>query len=147
MIDVFAGCGGLGEGFSTLKTNDVFPFDVRLSIEKELAPFNTLWTRAFYHQFRETRVPDNYYAICEWRYRFDASLHNAILRRQREADSRCLQFELGNSDEIEEAVTDSISKATTEADHWVLIGGPPCQAYSTIGRVKKPVTSTLQSRY
>ncbi|MCY4652653.1 MAG: DNA (cytosine-5-)-methyltransferase [Dehalococcoidia bacterium] len=118
-----------------MKTNDVFPFDVRLSIEKELAPVNTLWTRAFYHQFRETRVPDSYYEYV--RGEID---RNELARRHSaqacEADSRCLQFELGNSDENEEVVTDSINRATAEVDHWVLIGGPPCQAYSTIGRVK-----------
>lgn len=135
VVDVFAGCGGLGEGFSALKTNDIFPFDVRLSIEKEEAPVNTLWTRAFYHQFRETGVPDSYYEYVSGEIDRD-ELAQRHAEEAREADSRCLQFELGNSSEIAKVVTDSISKATAEADHWVLIGGPPCQAYSTIGRVK-----------
>ena len=62
VIDVFAGCGGLSEGFSQLNNNGTFPFDVRLHIEKEKSPIRTLLLRTFYHQFRESEVPESYYA-------------------------------------------------------------------------------------
>ena len=61
VIDVFAGCGGLGEGFSAIETNGTFPFDVRLSIEKEYAPIKTLQLRSFFHQFRGAERPESYY--------------------------------------------------------------------------------------
>lgn len=135
VIDVFAGCGGLGEGFSALEKNGYFPFDVRLNIEKESAPIQTLWTRAFYHQFRETRIPDSYY---EYVYgeidRDELALRHPT--EAKEASTRCLQHELGASTGGEANVADSIEKAKSKASDWVLIGGPPCQAYSTIGRVK-----------
>ena len=61
VVDVFAGCGGLSEGFSQLNRNGTFPFDVRLHIEKEKAPIRTLRLRTFYHQFRDTEAPESYY--------------------------------------------------------------------------------------
>ena len=135
VVDIFAGCGGLGEGFSALKRNDAFPFDVLLSIEKESAPINTLWTRAFYNQFRESQTPDCYYEYLRGGLG-RSELENCHPTEASSATSRCLQIELGNSSEMEEVVTDNISRVTEKAADWVLIGGPPCQAYSTIGRVK-----------
>ena len=135
VVDIFAGCGGLGEGFSTFRKNDRFPFDVRLSIEKESAPIQTLWTRAFFHQFRETRVPCSYYEYLSGDIDRD-ELARRYPGEANEAASRCMQLELGASAGIEATVADSIKRAKSKAKDWVLIGGPPCQAYSNIGRVK-----------
>ena len=135
VVDVFAGCGGLGEGFSSFKQDGTFPFDVRLYIEKDTAPLNTLWLRSFFHQFRDVEIPNSYYEY----------VRGSITRKElferhpeeaAEADQRCLQIELGGSKSVERKVNCSIRDATTGASDWVLIGGPPCQAYSTIGRVK-----------
>ena len=135
VVDVFAGCGGLGEGFSALQMNGSFPFDVRLCIEKDSAPIRTLWTRAFYHQFRATRLPDSYYKYVRGEIDRDELIRRHP-REATEATSRCLQFELGSSCEADPAVADRIENATSGESNWILIGGPPCQAYSTIGRVK-----------
>ena len=48
VVDVFAGCGGLGEGFNTLCRFGHFPFDVRLNVEKESIPLKTLRLRTFF---------------------------------------------------------------------------------------------------
>ena len=61
VVDVFAGCGGLGEGFNSLCKDGCFPFDVRLNVEKEPIPLRTLRLRTFFHSFRETSIPDSYY--------------------------------------------------------------------------------------
>ena len=135
VVDVFAGCGGLGEGFSTLERNGTFPFDVRLYIEKGLVPINTLKLRAFYHQFREHSVPDSYYEYLRGAIDIDELFRRHPLEASAAAD-RCLQVELGCSNETEQLVNKGIAQATADMDAWVLIGGPPCQAYSTIGRVK-----------
>ena len=58
VIDLFAGPGGLAEGFTSIadgEGNRVFK--VVLSIEKETAPFNTLRLRAFFRQFPLRQVP------------------------------------------------------------------------------------------
>ena len=133
VVDVFAGGGGLGEGFNVLKRDGRFPFDVRLCIEKEAAPVRTLETRTFYHQFKATTPPDSYYE-----YVSGAIDRDELFRRHPqeadEAERRCIQAELGGCLDDEDSIANAISRVTADADDWVLIGGPPCQAYSVIGR-------------
>ena len=135
VVDIFAGCGGLGEGFSALEQSQVFPFDVHLCIEKDSAPIRTLELRGFYHQFRGGQVPDDYY-----QYLSGEIDRRELFRRYPEeageAKERCLLVELGNSKLDEQVVNNGVRRAVSDVDTWVLIGGPPCQAYSTIGRVK-----------
>ena len=133
VVDVFAGCGGLSEGFSQMNRNGTFPFDVRLHIEKEKAPIRTLNLRTFYHQFRESEVPESYYAYVRGQIDLE-DLFSRHPAEASEAETRCLQVELGNPETNEEMVNRRISDAVRETDDWVLIGGPPCQAYSVIGR-------------
>ena len=45
-------------------------------------------------------------------------------------------MELGKSEETDKKVRAGIESALGGSDEWVLIGGPPCQAYSLVGRVK-----------
>jgi len=59
-VDLFAGPGGLAEGFSSLRDSaDNRIFDIALSVEKEPSAFATLRLRAFTRQFRE--LPNSYY--------------------------------------------------------------------------------------
>ena len=134
VIDVFAGCGGLGEGFSALETNGTFPFDVRLSIEKERAPIKTLQLRSFFHQFRGAERPESYYQYVRGEISRD-EMFKGYPSEKEEAFLRCFQAELGNS-ESSPSIQKKITKAISGQNQWVLIGGPPCQAYSTIGRSK-----------
>ena len=53
VIDIFAGPGGLGEGFSALTDKRSNPlFKIALSIEKEKFAHQTLELRSFYRQFK-----------------------------------------------------------------------------------------------
>ena len=62
IIDLFAGPGGLGEGFSSLKgSNGQQKFKIALSIEKEESAHKTLTLRAFYRQFPSHNIPSEYY--------------------------------------------------------------------------------------
>ena len=133
VVDVFAGCGGFGEGFNALRQGSRFPFDVRLNIEKDPAPIRTLQLRAFYHRFRETGVPDSYYEYGAGKIHRD-KLFAGHPQEAAEAMRRCLGTELGGSDAGSDHTDEKIRRATGDADRWVLIGGPPCQAYSVIGR-------------
>ena len=55
IIDLFAGPGGLGEGFMSLKYDDgKSVFDIKLSIEKDKNAHKTLLWRSFYRQFEKT---------------------------------------------------------------------------------------------
>ena len=62
VIDIFAGPGGLGEGFSALlnkKRKRVFR--IGLSIEKDPHAHKTLMLRSFFRQFDPGNVPSEYY--------------------------------------------------------------------------------------
>src|SRR6056297_1042101 len=61
VIDIFAGPGGLGEGFSSITEDKKRIFDIRLSIEKDEHAHKTLLLRSFYRQFPLNNVPDLYY--------------------------------------------------------------------------------------
>ena len=63
VIDLFAGPGGLGEGFSAFGSRRGSPrFRIALSIEMERWAHQTLELRSFYHQFPRKEVPEEYYA-------------------------------------------------------------------------------------
>src|SRR5437879_3328846 len=62
VIDLFAGPGGLGEGFASLTDrNRERVFQIRLSIEKDRYAHETLLLRAFFRQFRKGSRPQEYY--------------------------------------------------------------------------------------
>ena len=66
IIDLFAGPGGLGEGFMSLKDeNGRSVFDIKLSIEKDKHAHKTLTWRSFYRQFekRGETIPEEYYEV------------------------------------------------------------------------------------
>lgn len=62
VIDVFAGPGGLGEGFCAVRSASGQPrFRVCLSIEKDPRAHRTLEIRSFWRQFSSGTVPAAYY--------------------------------------------------------------------------------------
>lgn len=61
VIDLFAGPGGLGEGFSARRIGRVRAFKSVLSIEKEASAHQTLRLRSFYRQFPDGKAPNAYY--------------------------------------------------------------------------------------
>lgn len=60
VIDVFAGPGGLGEGFSSYTYNST-AFKIALSIEKDPIAHQTLELRSFFRQFPPGDAPAAYY--------------------------------------------------------------------------------------
>ena len=136
VIDLFAGPGGLSEGFSSLHTgNGNRLFDIRLSIEKEPVPHRTLELRAFFRQFPIGEAPEEYYAymrgdICR------ESLFGLYPQQAQKARSEAWCAELGKNHHLD--VMERIHQAMRVHCHrWVLIGGPPCQAYSLAGRSRR----------
>jgi len=63
VVDLFAGPGGLGEGFSRYGDyfGDDISFRTRLSIEKDNVAARTLRLRAFVRAFSGQTIPDCYY--------------------------------------------------------------------------------------
>lgn len=62
VIDLFAGPGGLVEGFSASKPAGWNVFKICLSIEKDLYAHRTLELRNFFRQFSRDQVPEEYYS-------------------------------------------------------------------------------------
>ena len=137
VIDLFAGPGGLGEGFASLKGHKRQPFfDIGLSIEKSEVAHRTLMLRAAFRRLRGTKDVMHYYRyirgeIDEAAFRRIPAVARAFVHAAREA--RCL--ELGKSDEA--SIDAEIRAALDGQEMWVLIGGPPCQAYSLAGRSRR----------
>lgn len=137
IIDLFAGPGGLGEGFACLKGyGEKTFFEIGLSIEKSPVAHRTLTLRAVFRRLRGTKDVKHYYRymrgeIAEATFRSIPAVADAFAHAETEA--RCL--ELGKSDEG--GIDSEISAALKGQDTWVLIGGPPCQAYSLAGRSRR----------
>lgn len=148
VIDLFAGPGGLAEGFSSILVNGTRQFDIRLSIEKDRIPYQTLKLRAFYRSFKPGQTPDEYYDFIAGRISLE-TLYSAYPDNSAEADSEALQATLGECSH--DWLDERISRAIDGDPNWVLIGGPPCQAYSIAGivgnRTKKEYCPTKDSRF
>jgi DNA (cytosine-5)-methyltransferase 1 len=132
IIDIFAGPGGLGEGFSSfLNDADQRVFKIKLSIEKEPHAHRTLQLRAFFRQFESALVPDEYYEVLRTERTIE-SLFSSFPRQAAKAKTETVQATLGA--ESWEMIADKIRSALNDERDWLLIGGPPCQAYSLVGR-------------
>lgn len=108
-IDLFAGCGGLMDGFEQSGH-----YKTIAAVEWEKAPCRNLAIRL-----------EN-----KWKYK--------------DADQRVLRFDIQRTDELffgwddeEYGKSEGLDKLITAEDGIdVIIGGPPCQAYSIAGRVR-----------
>lgn len=133
VVDLFAGPGGLGEGFSAVDDpNGNTAFDVVLSIEMDPHAFETLTLRAFFRQFSDG-APDAYYRSLRKEIDLD-TLYSTHPKEATEAARRCWRARLGPSGVSAVEVRDRIDGVIDRDKAWVLIGGPPCQAYSLAGR-------------
>jgi DNA (cytosine-5)-methyltransferase 1 len=133
IIDIFAGPGGLGEGFSSAEepVEGERPFRIALSVEKENYAHRTLQLRAFFKEFDSDSVPSEYYQLLRGEISQEALFQKYPYQSQK-AMNVAWKAELGvtNSSEVD----DRIIKALKGETSWVLVGGPPCQAYSIAGR-------------
>jgi DNA (cytosine-5)-methyltransferase 1 len=135
IVDLFAGPGGLAEGFSSVSdSTGNHPFKVVLSVEKEKAAHSTLLLRTFLRQF-DGKYPDQYYAFLkngtpepDW-----AALYPDQWKRATE-DAQLLELGQEEADRLLVGKIDQVRKLYGK--NTILIGGPPCQAYSLVGRAR-----------
>lgn len=135
VIDLFAGPGGLGEGFSAYRPNGKQEFKIAISIEKEDSAHRTLQLRSLFRQFEIEDVPEEYYAFLRGELGKQPEdelyelpdLQEALVLAKHEAQ----KITLGEEDNkvVFKKISDAVGK-----DPCILIGGPPCQAYSLVGR-------------
>ena len=133
IVDLFAGPGGLGEGFSSVEGD---PFRIIVSAEMNSSARDTLRLRAFYRLLKRRggNALDSYYRFCngEVEKPFDATNEDAWLA----AGDEARQLELGKPDDNDKLDRQISAHDLGPDKHWVLIGGPPCQAYSLVGRAR-----------
>ncbi|CAJ37594.1 DNA cytosine methyltransferase [Methanocella arvoryzae] len=127
VLDLFSGAGGLTEGFYRNG------FDIISHIEKDEFASKTLQTRSLYYALLKINKVHIYYNYYNNRINRDEFL------------KQCCELGIDNSEVIHEEISliteDSlIDKINTQLIKRninkinVVIGGPPCQAYSLIGR-------------
>ena len=132
VVDLFAGPGGLGEGFlSSIDSKGAPRFQDSVSIERDAFSHQTLLLRHFLRAFEGGVFPDEYYDYLAGDITRD-KLFSLYPEQHQHAEESALRISLGK--EEHERVRGIIDGKLTQDKKWVLIGGPPCQAYSLVGR-------------
>ncbi len=121
-IDLFAGAGGLSEGFIQAGMEPI------AHVEIENSACNTLRTRAVYHYLKNNHRYNTYVSYLKGeinREQLYSSVPKNIL------DS-VINLPIG--EENNELIHEKIKKSLGAQKVDLIIGGPPCQAYSLVGR-------------
>ena len=154
VVDLFSGPGGLAEGFASFKDPRGRPrFRIALSVEMEPAAHRTLRLRGFLRKF-SSGFPAEYYDFLnghvsrepDWASLYPSEWQTAC------DETRCLT--LGTSD-ASSFLRQRIAKIRAmHGGRTVLLGGPPCQSYSVVGRARNvgnadydPANDERQSLY
>ena len=124
-IDLFAGAGGLSEGFIRAGFNPI------AHVEMNKDACDTLKTRTAFHYLKENERVDEYYEYLKGNISRDElwnkipnHLINSVINK--EISPKTLP-------EIFEKIDDELKGEKVD----LVIGGPPCQAYSVAGRARK----------
>lgn len=149
VVDVFAGPGGLNEGFSSVGDGKVF--ETKLSIEMEDSAIDTLTLRA---TTRSIRKSGERQALQTLERLFNRQItlgefygDGSIASHKRLAEFEVQQFTLS---EDSRGQSDGLIRKRLVGENgsipsqWVLIGGPPCQAYSLAGRSRRTNDVTFE---
>lgn len=121
-IDLFAGCGGLSEGF--IKAG----YEPIAHVEMCPDASNTLKTRIAYHYLSQNQKVNYYFEYLKlkisreelWKYIPQQLLHSVINK------------EIANKTKHD--IFKQINELSNGKKIDLIIGGPPCQAYSIVGR-------------
>jgi DNA (cytosine-5)-methyltransferase 1 len=185
IVDLFAGAGGLSEGFTSflpsVSTRPDYPirnwdsitaviptFQVATSIELDPWAHRTLMLRSFFRLFQsdpqkyEQQI-ELYYQGCQksdspfntnmkdsseyldhlLKYFFEEDDEKVEVRSEILKEVGLKPSALGSVDgseeyysgeEVHARIENALGDVLTKDEPWVLTGGPPCQAYSVVGR-------------
>lgn len=129
-IDLFAGAGGLSEGFIRAGFNPI------AHVEMNKDACDTIKTRTAYHWLKENGQSEIYYDYLKsetknkeelWK-KVPENLINSVINKEISEKSLPEIFEV-------------IDRELGDKEVDVIIGGPPCQAYSVAGRARKDMSN------
>ncbi len=123
-IDLFAGAGGLSEGFIRAG------FEPIAHVEIEKAACNTLTTRTAYHYLNSENQYDIYVKYLKGEISRD-KLYSFIPDSLKDS---VINLPIG--DETNDLIHRRIDSALENRTVDLIVGGPPCQAYSLVGRAR-----------
>ena len=130
VIDLFSGPGGLGEGFASFDHGK--RFRILVSAEMDRAAHATLRLRAYFRKIRyDAALASAYYDFCHGKA--EHPWNEFTWPYWEEASREALQLTLGVP-ECDLTLDVVLGERIPPATDCVLIGGPPCQAYSLVGR-------------
>ena len=134
IIDLFAGAGGLSEGFVQAGFNPI------AHVEMDKDACDTLRTRACYHYLVANGQKDVYYSYLKGEISRD-TLYKSVPSKI--VDS-VINVEI--SDDTIKSTFKKIKKLAGSKHIDFIIGGPPCQAYSLLGRHDKRMEDDPRTR-
>lgn len=123
-IDLFAGAGGLSEGFIRAG------FEPVAHVEQDVAACYTLKTRTAYHYLRSINKNEIYNSYLK----NEISRKELYLKVPSEILNAVINLPIGSVQNP--SIHRKIEKLLGRNKVDVIIGGPPCQAYSVVGRAR-----------
>ncbi|MFC5282928.1 DNA cytosine methyltransferase [Pedobacter alpinus] len=133
-IDLFAGAGGLSEGFKRAGLNPI------AHVEIDKAAAYTLKTRTAYYYLKENNLYDKYVEYLK------GEINRKELYELIPTELLDSVIDLGISNENNEVIFDKINRSLGNKEVDLIIGGPPCQAYSLVGRARSENNMKSDSR-
>ncbi|XOB42353.1 MAG: DNA mismatch endonuclease Vsr [Candidatus Nealsonbacteria bacterium] len=125
VLDLFAGAGGLSEGFIRVGCEIVG------HIEMDRNACNTLITRMVYHALLKKNKFDDYKNYVLGKITRDALIDKYGLQKERDSVI-CAKIGKHNYKELIDQIKERLDGGKLD----MIVGGPPCQAYSYIGRAR-----------
>jgi DNA (cytosine-5)-methyltransferase 1 len=121
-LDLFSGGGGLTEGFTGKR------FHIIAHVEKDPSACLTLQTRLSYHYLKSKNRLEEYYDYLTGKINRD-QLYEKVPKR---ILSSVINYEISNVTypKISQEINQRLGKKSID----IVFGGPPCQAYSIVGR-------------
>jgi len=140
-IDLFAGCGGLSEGFKQAG------FDIIAQVEMDKWACETLKTRHLYYGLKKICKGYLYRIYLQEKLRKENILNKHLDLRE-SITNKVIQAVLGE-DKMNNLLQkiESSAKFHGNTKFHVLLGGPPCQPYSLAGRARDPFRMEKDKRH
>lgn len=126
-IDLFAGAGGLSEGFIKAGFNPI------AHVEMNKDACDTLKTRSAYHWLKKNSRTKIYHDYLRTQYKIKENLWSKV---PTDIIDSVINTEISETSLPE--IFKKIDSKLKDEKVDLIIGGPPCQAYSLVGRARDP---------